>query len=173
MWEHATEANYCAFPERAAVQSTEAWQSHDSMVKSVNQSEAVSPRWVGVGEIICCRGFESRRCSYWAVLCSWWIKKHLEENCVDLCSRYFTYIVHCVNLPCFSLPLSAVNKMIKEHGDLFSDSQCKVCSAVLISASQKLTHYQVSEPTLSCFSVGGLYLFLMLLLCSVIWVQAA
>ena len=37
--------------------------------------------------------------------------------------------------------------MIKEHGDLFSDSQCKVCSAVLISESQKLTHYQVSEPT--------------------------
>ncbi|KAM3600946.1 uncharacterized protein V6R79_005052 [Siganus canaliculatus] len=32
--------------------------------------------------------------------------------------------------------------MIKEHGDLFSDSQCKVCSAVLISMSQKLTHYQ-------------------------------
>ncbi|XP_034746746.1 zinc finger protein 346 [Etheostoma cragini] len=35
-----------------------------------------------------------------------------------------------------------VNKLIKEHGDLFSDSQCKVCSAVLISESQKLTHYQ-------------------------------
>ncbi|KAM7398374.1 hypothetical protein PAMA_006330 [Pampus argenteus] len=35
-----------------------------------------------------------------------------------------------------------VNKMIKEHGDLFSDSQCRVCSAVLISESQKLTHYQ-------------------------------
>ncbi|XP_041864364.1 zinc finger protein 346 isoform X3 [Melanotaenia boesemani] len=35
-----------------------------------------------------------------------------------------------------------VNKMIKEHGDLFSDSQCKVCSAVLISETQKLTHYQ-------------------------------
>uniref|UniRef100_A0AAQ5ZHM3 Zinc finger protein 346 n=1 Tax=Amphiprion ocellaris TaxID=80972 RepID=A0AAQ5ZHM3_AMPOC len=32
--------------------------------------------------------------------------------------------------------------MIKEHGNLFSDSQCKVCSAVLISESQKLTHYQ-------------------------------
>ncbi|KAF7651272.1 hypothetical protein LDENG_00113400 [Lucifuga dentata] len=35
-----------------------------------------------------------------------------------------------------------VNKMIKEHGNLFSDSQCKICSAVLISESQKLTHYQ-------------------------------
>ncbi|XP_028277109.1 zinc finger protein 346 [Parambassis ranga] len=38
--------------------------------------------------------------------------------------------------------LAEINKMIKEHGDLFSDSQCKVCSAVLISESQKLTHYQ-------------------------------
>ncbi|KAI2651108.1 Zinc finger protein 346 [Labeo rohita] len=35
-----------------------------------------------------------------------------------------------------------VNRMIKEHSDLFSDSQCKVCSAVLISESQKLAHYQ-------------------------------
>ncbi|XP_068600863.1 zinc finger protein 346 [Brachionichthys hirsutus] len=35
-----------------------------------------------------------------------------------------------------------INKMIKEHGDLFSDSQCKICNAVLISESQKLTHYQ-------------------------------
>ncbi|XP_026183296.1 zinc finger protein 346 isoform X2 [Mastacembelus armatus] len=38
--------------------------------------------------------------------------------------------------------LAEVNKMIKEYGDLFSDSQCKVCNAVLISESQKLTHYQ-------------------------------
>ncbi|KAK7925012.1 hypothetical protein WMY93_007322 [Mugilogobius chulae] len=38
--------------------------------------------------------------------------------------------------------LAEVNKMIAEHSDLFSDSQCKVCSAVLISESQKLTHYQ-------------------------------
>ncbi|KAI3373936.1 hypothetical protein L3Q82_022505 [Scortum barcoo] len=45
-----------------------------------------------------------------------------------------------LHLHLFSTP--AVNKMIKEHGDLFSDSQCKVCSAVLISESQKLTHYQ-------------------------------
>ncbi|XP_065143417.1 zinc finger protein 346 [Paramisgurnus dabryanus] len=35
-----------------------------------------------------------------------------------------------------------VNRMIKEYSDLFSDSQCKVCSAVLISESQKLAHYQ-------------------------------
>ncbi|XP_028321868.1 zinc finger protein 346 [Gouania willdenowi] len=34
-----------------------------------------------------------------------------------------------------------INKMIKEHGDMFTDSQCKVCSAVLNSESQKLTHY--------------------------------
>lgn len=38
--------------------------------------------------------------------------------------------------------LAEVNKMITEYGDMFSDSQCKVCSAVLISESQKLTHYQ-------------------------------
>lgn len=35
-----------------------------------------------------------------------------------------------------------VNRMIKENGHLFSDSQCKVCSAVLISDSQRLAHYQ-------------------------------
>ncbi|XP_051961014.1 zinc finger protein 346-like [Xyrauchen texanus] len=35
-----------------------------------------------------------------------------------------------------------VNRMIKENSELFSDSQCKVCSAVLISESQKLAHYQ-------------------------------
>lgn len=40
----------------------------------------------------------------------------------------------------------AVDKMIRERGDLFSDTQCIVCSAVLISQSQKLTHYQVSAP---------------------------
>ncbi|TNM84429.1 hypothetical protein fugu_008607 [Takifugu bimaculatus] len=38
--------------------------------------------------------------------------------------------------------LAEVNKMIEEHSDLFSDTQCKICSAVLISTSQKLTHYQ-------------------------------
>ncbi|XP_037543751.1 zinc finger protein 346 isoform X2 [Nematolebias whitei] len=38
--------------------------------------------------------------------------------------------------------LAEVNKMIKEHGNLFSDTQCKVCNAVLNSESQKLTHYQ-------------------------------
>ncbi|KAK6322443.1 zinc finger protein 346 isoform X1 [Coregonus clupeaformis] len=35
-----------------------------------------------------------------------------------------------------------VNRMIKENGDLFSDALCKVCSAVLNSDSQKLSHYQ-------------------------------
>ncbi|KAM4546692.1 zinc finger protein 346 [Fundulus diaphanus] len=35
-----------------------------------------------------------------------------------------------------------VDKMIQERSDLFSDTQCKVCNAVLISQSQKLTHYQ-------------------------------
>ncbi|XP_041120917.1 zinc finger protein 346-like isoform X1 [Polyodon spathula] len=43
-----------------------------------------------------------------------------------------------------SLPkgAAAVNKMIRENSDIFSDSHCKVCSAVLISESQKLAHYQ-------------------------------
>ncbi|KAM8835162.1 zinc finger protein 346 isoform 4-T6 [Synchiropus picturatus] len=35
-----------------------------------------------------------------------------------------------------------VNKMIQEHGDLFSDTKCSVCSAILVAESQKLTHYQ-------------------------------
>uniref|UniRef100_A0A3B4A8R9 Zinc finger protein 346 n=1 Tax=Periophthalmus magnuspinnatus TaxID=409849 RepID=A0A3B4A8R9_9GOBI len=34
------------------------------------------------------------------------------------------------------------NPIKQNHSDLFSDTQCKVCSAVLISESQKLTHYQ-------------------------------
>lgn len=38
---------------------------------------------------------------------------------------------------------NTVDKLIKENSDLFSDAQCKVCSAVLISDSQKLAHYQV------------------------------
>ncbi|XP_019727136.1 zinc finger protein 346-like [Hippocampus comes] len=37
---------------------------------------------------------------------------------------------------------AAVNQMIKEHGNLFTDSLCSVCNAVLISESQKLAHYQ-------------------------------
>lgn len=67
-----------------------------------------------------------------------------------------------IKLTWWSLSFSAVNKMIKEHSDLFSDSQCKVCSAVLISESQKLTHYQVSEFTVASFTVWGLFLFLLL-----------
>ncbi|CAN9501158.1 unnamed protein product [Ophioblennius macclurei] len=46
------------------------------------------------------------------------------------------------DFPCLPSGPAEINKMIKEHGDLFSDSQCKVCSAVLNSESQKLTHYQ-------------------------------
>ncbi|XP_077596319.1 zinc finger protein 346 [Stigmatopora nigra] len=38
--------------------------------------------------------------------------------------------------------LEQVNKMIKEHSDLFTDNLCSVCNAVLISESQKLAHYQ-------------------------------
>ncbi|KAM4727405.1 zinc finger protein 346 [Anableps anableps] len=46
------------------------------------------------------------------------------------------------SFPVLPSGLAEVDKMIRERGDLFSDTQCKVCSAVLISQSQKLTHYQ-------------------------------
>uniref|UniRef100_A0A8D0BT39 Zinc finger protein 346 n=1 Tax=Salvator merianae TaxID=96440 RepID=A0A8D0BT39_SALMN len=36
----------------------------------------------------------------------------------------------------------AVDRLIKENSHIFTDTQCKVCSAVLISESQKLAHYQ-------------------------------
>ncbi|KAM6467888.1 zinc finger protein 346 isoform 2-T2 [Liasis olivaceus] len=35
-----------------------------------------------------------------------------------------------------------VDRLIKENSHIFTDTQCKVCSAVLISESQKLAHYQ-------------------------------
>ena len=60
------------------------------------------------------------------------------------CNYIFPADVTWFEKSCCSSVSPAVNKMIKEHGDLFSDSQCKVCSAALISESQKLTHYQVS-----------------------------
>ncbi|KAG9490637.1 hypothetical protein GDO78_006124 [Eleutherodactylus coqui] len=37
---------------------------------------------------------------------------------------------------------AAVNRLIEENSHIFSDKHCKVCSAVLISESQKLAHYQ-------------------------------
>ncbi|XP_050817739.1 zinc finger protein 346 isoform X1 [Gopherus flavomarginatus] len=37
---------------------------------------------------------------------------------------------------------AAVDRMIRENSHIFTDAQCKVCSAVLISESQKLAHYQ-------------------------------
>ncbi|XP_066501558.1 zinc finger protein 346 isoform X2 [Hoplias malabaricus] len=46
------------------------------------------------------------------------------------------------DLPFLPSGAAEVNRMIQENSDLFSDSQCKVCSAVLISESQKLAHYQ-------------------------------
>ncbi|XP_074865498.1 zinc finger protein 346 isoform X3 [Carettochelys insculpta] len=36
----------------------------------------------------------------------------------------------------------AVDRMIRENNHIFTDAQCKVCGAVLISESQKLAHYQ-------------------------------
>lgn len=38
-----------------------------------------------------------------------------------------------------------MNRLIQGNSDLFSESQCKVCNAVLISESQKLAHYQVAH----------------------------
>ncbi|XP_044883443.1 zinc finger protein 346 isoform X7 [Mauremys mutica] len=39
-------------------------------------------------------------------------------------------------------PFPLVDRMIRENSHIFTDAQCKVCSAVLISESQKLAHYQ-------------------------------
>ncbi|KAJ7316580.1 hypothetical protein JRQ81_002742 [Phrynocephalus forsythii] len=36
----------------------------------------------------------------------------------------------------------AVDRLIRENSHVFTDTQCKVCNAVLISESQKLAHYQ-------------------------------
>ncbi|XP_061473564.1 zinc finger protein 346 isoform X7 [Rhineura floridana] len=36
----------------------------------------------------------------------------------------------------------AVDRLIKENSHIFTDAQCKVCSAALVSESQKLAHYQ-------------------------------
>ncbi|XP_077403159.1 zinc finger protein 346 isoform X2 [Vanacampus margaritifer] len=46
------------------------------------------------------------------------------------------------SFPYLPTGLEQVNKMIMEHGDLFTDNLCSVCNAVLISESQKLAHYQ-------------------------------
>ncbi|XP_073401097.1 zinc finger protein 346 [Dendrobates tinctorius] len=43
---------------------------------------------------------------------------------------------------CLPVGKDAVNRLIQENSHIFSDSNCKVCSAVLISESQKLAHYQ-------------------------------
>ncbi|XP_030216717.1 zinc finger protein 346 [Gadus morhua] len=58
------------------------------------------------------------------------------------CERKMAVAMQMEDFPYLPSGPAEVNKMIKEHSDLFSDSQCKVCSAVLISESQKLTHYQ-------------------------------
>ncbi|KAK2542641.1 Znf346 [Columba guinea] len=36
----------------------------------------------------------------------------------------------------------AVARLIRENGHIFTEAQCKVCSALLISESQRLAHYQ-------------------------------
>lgn len=36
-------------------------------------------------------------------------------------------------------------RLIRENGHIFTEAQCKVCSALLISESQRLAHYQVGS----------------------------
>ncbi|XP_017275321.1 zinc finger protein 346 isoform X2 [Kryptolebias marmoratus] len=59
-----------------------------------------------------------------------------------VCVEIMAEAMQTDNFPYLPSGPAEVNKMIQEHGDLFSDTQCKVCSAALISESQKLTHYQ-------------------------------
>lgn len=42
-------------------------------------------------------------------------------------------------------PRPAVARLIRENGHIFTEAQCKVCSALLISESQRLAHYQVGS----------------------------
>ncbi|XP_030067512.1 zinc finger protein 346 [Microcaecilia unicolor] len=44
--------------------------------------------------------------------------------------------------PVLPVGKAAVDRLIQENSHLFTDGHCKVCSAVLISESQKLAHYQ-------------------------------
>lgn len=50
-------------------------------------------------------------------------------------------VVPCVSVP--RRPPPAVERLIRENGHIFTEAQCKVCSALLISESQRLAHYQV------------------------------
>lgn len=38
-----------------------------------------------------------------------------------------------------------MERLIRENGHIFTEAQCKVCSALLISESQRLAHYQVGK----------------------------
>lgn len=38
-----------------------------------------------------------------------------------------------------------MDRLIRENGHIFTEAQCKVCSALLISESQRLAHYQVGS----------------------------
>lgn len=46
---------------------------------------------------------------------------------------------------CGACVCSAVERLIRENGHIFTEAQCKVCSALLISESQRLAHYQVGS----------------------------
>lgn len=55
--------------------------------------------------------------------------------------------------------MPAVERLIRENGHIFTEAQCKVCSALLISESQRLAHYQVSRAVAGrvplCWAVLG------------------
>ncbi|XP_012736921.2 zinc finger protein 346 [Fundulus heteroclitus] len=59
-----------------------------------------------------------------------------------VCRKIMAEAMQTDTFPILPSGPAEVDKMIKERSDLFSDTQCKVCNAVLISQSQKLTHYQ-------------------------------
>lgn len=49
--------------------------------------------------------------------------------------------------PCVSVCVSLQMKSTEVDQGLFTDSYCKVCSAQLISESQRVAHYEVETPT--------------------------
>lgn len=56
-----------------------------------------------------------------------------------------------------SVSRPTVERLIRENGHIFTEAQCKVCSALLISESQRLAHYQVGkgEPPASTPAPGS------------------
>ncbi|EHB11360.1 Zinc finger protein 346 [Heterocephalus glaber] len=59
----------------------------------------------------------------------------------DRIFSFFLYLFLLIPI-FFSFPPSVVEHMIQKNQCLFTNTQCKVCCALLISESQKLAHYQ-------------------------------